>query len=304
MTLPGFEEALARIADSRLPVFFTGSHKNSGKTTTFTRIAHELHGRGRDLVLVSLGRDGEARDQFYGHEKPPVSLMPGMRFVTVLPTAPDVAARLLLPLPGFVDGRQLGLFEAISCGETELWGPPAAAELRRVVDAVQPYGLTLVDGALDRQAALYQGESAMVLCCRSDSPNPAALALYLSSRRALFDAPITSADDLPVLDSIEELDPAGADIGGVIIAGPLTQTMAEILLSSGIRRIVVKSPMHVFCDPKTALRLAPVLQVLTRPLWLATAVNPAGSGAMPADLLALAQKALGGHHPVFDPLAL
>ncbi len=306
---PGFDEALRRIAVSPFPVFFVGSHKNSGKTTAFMRTAHSLHERGKALVLASLGRDGEARDQFFGHEKPLVSLAPGMRFITILPATPDVAARLVAPLPGFVDGRQLGLFEAVSCGNCELWGPPSAAELRRVLDAAHAFlpenGILLVDGALDRQAALYQGECALVLCCKAVTPNPLAFGIHLSARRALLEAPLAAPDALPCIEVRDATDfgalPPDAEVS---VDGPLTQAMAEGLLAASVKRVVVESPMHVFCQPETIQRLAGLLQVRSRPHWLATAVNPAGSPLPPHKILEQARNVLAADHPVFDALQI
>lgn len=297
----GFHEALERIVASTVPVFFVGSHKNSGKTTALMRVAHALHARAHKMVLVSIGRDGEMQDQFFGHKKPPVSVMPGMRFVTPVPSI-HTAARLLLTLPGFVEGRQLGLFEALTCGEVELWGPPSATELRRVINAVLSFGLTLVDGALDRQAALYQGDCRLVLCCKAVSPNPAAFGLYLSARRALFEVPLVADDDLPekVISGILAFE---SGVKEVRIDGPLTQTMAQSLLAAGVGRVVVESPMHVFCDLPTVLRIAPVLQVRMRPVWVATAVNPAQSCLSPRELWVSARQALGVNHPIFDALA-
>jgi len=311
----GFEAALERVHACTTPVFFVGTHKNSGKTTAFLRFARALRERDVPLILCSLGRDGEARDQLFGHEKPLVRVEPGWRFVTHGAALADVPCDLVAPLPAVVDGRTLGLFEARACGEIELWGPPAASALRRVLDACTGFLVggraptLLVDGALDRRAALYHGPSGMILCCKGGAfAGPAALSAHLALRRRLFDAPRLQGPAPPVrvADSAGDL-PEGLD--AVVVDGPLTQSLATDLLALGhpLRRIVVTSPLHVFAEASTLSRLVDRLVVMDAPAWLGTAVNPAGAGGAapdPAALLAGARAALGQDHPLFDVLSV
>ncbi|MBU1411561.1 hypothetical protein KKC22_08595 [Myxococcota bacterium] len=314
MTSSDLTRTLDRIRNCTDPVFFVGTHKNSGKTTAFMRIAQALREENVPLILCSIGRDGEALDQFFGHRKPPVRVEPGWRFVTAGAATADVPCELISPLPAFVDGRQLGLFEARACGDVELWGPPVAADLRRTLDACARFELDgrrpvlLVDGALDRQAALYHGPAGMILCCKAGAfPSPDAFGAWLAARRRLFLAPLhlgslpttrlTDGDDLP-----QSLTP-----DEVLVDGPLSQTLAMDLLARGdsLVRIVVTSPMHVFVDHATLDRLVPKLALLSAPDWFATAINPAPNGGAapdPGPTLAAARRALGPDHPVFDVL--
>ena len=314
MSAIDFTLTVSRIRDLADPVFFVGSHKNSGKTTTFLRVAQALAAEGVPLILCSLGRDGEAQDQFFGHEKPAVRVEPGVRFVTREDATADVPCALVAPLGAFVDGRQLGLFEAKACGDVELWGPPAAADLRRTLDACAGFAVNgrrptlLVDGALDRQAALYHGPAGMVLCCKAGAfLSPPAFGAWLASRRRLFDAPVLEGPEPLVRLTDGEPLPDGVALTEVLVDGPLSQTLAgDLLARDGLRRIVVTSPMHVFVDLATQDRLAPKLAVLTTPRWLGTSINPAAAGGAAPDprrLLAEARRALGEGHPVFDPLA-
>ncbi len=311
----GFASAVRRVLACPDPVFFVGTHKNSGKTTTFLRFAQALREAGATPVLFSLGRDGEARDQFFGHEKPVVRVEPGWWFVTHEAALGDVPCALVAALPAQVDGRPLGLFEARACGDVELWGPPAASELRATLDAVAgipaPEGqrrILMVDGALDRQAALHHGPAAMVLCCKAGAfSGPAALGSHLALRRRLFDAP-RATPPLPrahVSDGQGEPPTTGE---GVVVDGPLTQSLAlDLLREDAAGPVVVSSPMHVFVAAPVLERLLPRLSLLSAPDWLGTALNPAaGSGAShsPATLLAEARAALGPDHPLFDPLAV
>jgi hypothetical protein len=316
MSASAFVRALERVRACADPVFFVGTHKNSGKTTAFMRLAQTLHAEGDPVILCSLGRDGEARDQLFGHEKPPVRVEPGWRFVTHEAALADVPCALVAPLPAWVDGRQLGLFEARAVGDVELWGPPVAADLRRILDACARFEVDgrrpaiLVDGALDRQAALYQGPAGMVLCCKAGAfPSPELFCAWLASRRRLFLAPLHEGP-LPswrVTDGHARLRDAA--LREVLVEGPLSQALAAELVACGdaLARIVVASPMHLFVDTPTQDRLAPRLALLSRPDWFATAINPAPAGGAapePARVLALARHALGDDHPVFDALAV
>ncbi len=304
---------LDRIRTFPDPVFFVGSHKNSGKTTALMRFAQALAEEGSPMILSSIGRDGEAVDQLFGHRKPPVRVEPGWRFVTTGVATAEVPCELVAPLPAFVDGRQLGLFEARACGDVELWGPPAAAELRRTLEACARFEVggrrpvLLVDGALDRQAALYHGPAGMILCCKAGAfPGPEAFGAWLAARRRLFLSPLHLGAP-PATRLFEAGDlPESVPAGEVLVDGPLTQTLAEALVARGdaVAEIVVASPMHVFVDHATLNRLAPKLALLSAPDWFATVVNPApdGSATDPDRTMAAARHALGPRHPVLDVL--
>lgn len=309
----GFTAAVQRVLACPDPVFFVGTHKNSGKTTAFLRFAQTLREEGATPVLFSLGRDGEARDQLFGHEKPAVRVEPGWRFVTHEAALGDVPCTLVFALAARVDGRPLGLFQARACGDVELWGPPAASELRATLVAVALIPTTdgrrprlLVDGALDRQAALVHGPAAMVLCCKAGAfSSPAALRAHLTLRRRLFDAPRADGPlpRLHVSDGLRDLPP---EVDGVVVDGPLTQTLATDLLRSATGPVVITSPMHVFAAAPVLERLLPRLVLLDAPDWLGTAINPAiagGASPSPSQVMAEARAALGPDHPLFDVLS-
>lgn len=310
----GFHAAVQRVLACPDPVFFVGTHKNSGKTTAFLRFAQALREEDATPVLFSLGRDGEARDQFFGHEKPTVRVEPGWWLVTREDALGNVPCTLVVPLAARVDGRPLGLFQARACGEVELWGPPAASDLRAMLDAVAalpcPDGrrrILLVDGALDRQAALHHGPAAMVLCCKAGAfSGPAALRAHLALRRRLFDAPraVAPLPGVHVADGLGERPPV-AD--GVVVDGPLTQSLAtDLLRDDATGPVVIASPLHVFTTTPVLERLLPRLFLLDAPDWLGTAIHPAACGGAsppPSAVMTEARAALGPGHPLFDVLA-
>lgn len=61
---------------------FLGSDKNAGKTTVLRFIANRLRSEGHQLILCSIGINGEAHDSYEGTSKPEIQVEKGDLFVT------------------------------------------------------------------------------------------------------------------------------------------------------------------------------------------------------------------------------
>ncbi len=148
-------------------VFIVGTGKNVGKTVAMRALAHAAAAAGLRAGLTSSGRDGEAIDVSDSQSKPRLFLRPG----TVIATAQN----LLPPHPAcelidFTDWRTAAgevVFARVRSGANyELAGPSTAGGIRACVSRFAEFGCdqTIVDGALDRVAALAGGADSAIVC--------------------------------------------------------------------------------------------------------------------------------------------
>ncbi|HXD56069.1 MAG TPA: hypothetical protein VN618_15035 [Solirubrobacteraceae bacterium] len=149
---------LAELTAGAPRVALVGLAKNTGKTVALAALLAECGAAGRTVGATSIGRDGEAHDVIdFRIEKPPVRLDAGALVATTdeLLRASGVPHELVertgmrTPLGEVLIARLRG------AGTIEVAGPSAAADARRVADAMLAAGAeqVLIDGAIDRRAA-------------------------------------------------------------------------------------------------------------------------------------------------------
>jgi len=135
-----------------------GLAKNTGKTVALAALLAESAAAGRTVGVTSIGRDGETNDVIdFRIEKPPVRLWAGALVATTdgllresgVPHELVERTGMRTPLGEVLIARLKG------AGTIEVAGPSAAADARRVADAMLAAGAeqVLIDGAIDRRAA-------------------------------------------------------------------------------------------------------------------------------------------------------
>lgn len=235
-------------------LFFVGIGKHVGKTVALRATYEAACARGLHAGLTSIGRDGEAVDTGDALPKPRLFLRSGSVVATargVLPRSP--ASELLELSPLRTAAGMLAFARVRHAAYYELVGPPTASGIRATVDALLEYApLVLVDGAVDRVAALAGGRDAIVIACgASAAPTP--------------DAAVDAIAALVRRLSIAAYDPRE---DAVRIDGALTASMAAELIAAGERRqIVVRDPTQCALAGKAALHALRALRVrCERPL--------------------------------------
>lgn len=143
-----------------------GTGKNVGKTVAMRAIADAASARGVCIGVTSTGRDGEAVDASDALAKPRLRLNPQ----TILATARSVLAQHpaseILEVTDLTSATGPVLLARVrTAGYYEIAGPPTAAGIRRCVERMHELGcdLVLVDGAVDRIAAVAGAQDAVVL---------------------------------------------------------------------------------------------------------------------------------------------
>jgi hypothetical protein len=221
-----------------------GTSKNAGKTVTVGAIAAALARARTPFGLCSIGRDGEAVDALDATPKPRFFLRPGVTVATATALLPRSPALEIVAATG--ERSALGpivLARVRAPATVELAGPPSAAALRRVVRLLFGLGNSFVaiDGAVDRIAALRDGDDAIVAAVgAAGAPTPA-----------------RAVDDVHALVARLRLRAWDPGRESVRVEGALTALAAAAFARAGERRqIVVRDATRVAFGGRTFLAFA------------------------------------------------
>ncbi|GAC1311280.1 MAG: hypothetical protein NVSMB19_25690 [Vulcanimicrobiaceae bacterium] len=220
-----------------------GTAKNAGKSVVVAALVRECERSRHDFALCSTGRDGEATDALDAAPKPRFFLRPGALVATAAGLVPRTPA---LEIVRVTDERSaLGaivLGRVRAPGFLEIAGPPRASAARRIVGELRTHAsLVIVDGAVDRIAALRDGADAIVVAAGASGAPSLARAV----------------DDVAALVARLSLPPVGDAVAPVRVAGALTARLAaEHAGAFGrTRALVVADPTHVAFGGRTLLEL-------------------------------------------------
>jgi hypothetical protein len=250
---------LAR-AGGRRSLFVVGTGKNVGKTVAMRAIADAAVAGSLRVGMTSVGRDGEAVDASDAVAKPRLFLQPGTMVATarhVLPAHP--ASELVDFTPWATAAGHVVFANVRQSAYYELAGPATAAGVRACVERFVKFGCdqVIVDGALDRVAALAGGEDSVIVAGGA------------SAARTMEEA-VDDIRALVVRLGIPRYDP-GAPF--VRIGGALTAAEASRLAGRREQRqIVVRDPTQIALGGKALLGVAARLDLrCERPLHVVAA---------------------------------
>jgi hypothetical protein len=238
------EELLALARATGAPsIAVVGTSKNAGKTVVIAALATALAREGSPFGLCSIGRDGEASDAVDAAPKPRFFLRPGATLATAASLVPRSPAVEILDVTS--ERSALGpiaLARIRTPGQVEIAGPPSASGLRRIVRALGADGrLVLVDGAVDRIAALRDGDDAIVVAVGTANAPTAGRAL----------------DDVAALVARLRIPLVEPERDAVRVYGALTAgAAAAFVRANETRQIVVADPTHVTFGGRAFLELA------------------------------------------------
>jgi len=225
-----------------------GTSKNAGKSVVTAALAEALGVAGAPYALCSIGRDGEAADALDASPKPRFLLRPGAVVATAAALLPRSPALEILDVTR--ENSALGpivLARVRVPASIEIAGPPTARALRRIVRALATFApIVLVDGAVDRLAALRGGDDAIVVAVGA--------AGAATMEHAVDDvAALVARLRLPLVDAGEE---------SLRVAGALTAADAAAFVRAGeTRQIIVHDATHVTFGGRAFLALAARLRL-------------------------------------------
>lgn len=220
-----------------------GTSKNAGKSVAIGDVARALGARGAPYGLCSIGRDGEAFDALDASAKPRFFLRAGAIVATAAALVPRSPALEILEVTR--ERSALGaivLARVRAPGFVEVAGPPSAASLRRIVQRLAAHArFVLIDGAVDRIAALREGGDAIVV------------AVGAAGAPTMEHA----VDDASALVARLRVPPVDAGAPLVRVEGALTAAAAAAFAREGERRqIVVRDATHITFGGRAFLGIA------------------------------------------------
>jgi hypothetical protein len=282
---------LARAAGAR-SIFVVGVGRDVGKTTALRAIYNAACQSGLRAGLASIGRDGDAMLARERGHKPRLWLMPQTLFVTArnaLPRTPAVEilklSRLRSPAGALLYAR------VVSSGLYELVGPPTASGIAEVVEELSVRSeIVIVDGAVDRVAALAGLDAAIVVACGA-------------AAAATLDEAVDEVAGLVARLQVPQLDPAAP---AVYVEGALTAAQAAALIAAReTRQIVVRDPTQIAVNGKAGTQALTQLRVrCLRPLRVIAATVASIGPQRSFEPRAFAQAVAGATAlPTFDVYA-
>jgi hypothetical protein len=272
-------------------LFVVGTGKNVGKTVTMRAIYRACIEGTVTCALASIGRDGEAVDLGDAAPKPRLWLEPSTVIATAREVLPSSPASELLALTPYRTAIGALVYARVRSGaHYELIGPPSASALRAVVGDLLAFAQNaLIDGSVDRIAALAGGDDAIVVSCGAGAA--ATMGQAVDAVRALVVRLRTPRFE-------------GGDVRA--IDGALTPAIvAQLIRERETRAIVVRDPTQIALNGKAALHAFERLTIrCQRPLRVIAATVASIGGAQVFDPRALARDvARATGLPTFDVYA-
>ncbi len=229
-------------AGGQTSLFVVGTGKNVGKTVAMRAVAAAAGRRGLITGITSSGRDGEAVDAADALAKPRLFLTPGTILATARNLVPPHPAAETIDLTDWrTAAGEVVILRVRRAGYFELAGPASAAGIRACVERFARIGCdqSIVDGALDRVAALAGGDDAVIV------------SVGAAAARTMEEA-VADAQALCARLRIPPYDPA---LPFVRIEGALTPSIAsQFVAARDTRQIVVADPTRVAAQRQSAAR--------------------------------------------------
>ena len=233
---------LAVAANTR-SIFVVGIGRDVGKTTTLRAIYEAAFDAHTSIGLASCG--------IAATRKPRLWLKPQTVFVTAreaLPRTPAVEIVGLSPLR--TAGSALLYARVAAAGFYELAGPPTASGVREVVDEL--CGLSefvVIDGAVDRVAALAGTQGAIIVACGA------------AAAKTMPEA----VDEISALVARLHVPSYDPDEPAVHLEGALTAALAAgFIAAREPRQIVVTDPTQIALTGKAGSRALTQLRIRCR----------------------------------------
>jgi molybdopterin-guanine dinucleotide biosynthesis protein len=247
---------------------FVGTAKNTGKTTTALHMLELANAAGLRTALTSIGYDGESIDHVTGLLKPRYYVRHGI----IIATASNC---LELGSAKCSDIRPTGLRTILGDiviasvsepGTVVLAGPNRKSDLYKLLDqlASLDLDLALVDGALNRLAAMHVVDGMVLSTGAAFDEQIDSIASHAAAIESLFHYPLFANSDFIKGDTVTLISEGTASIPlefGSILDESSLQSLLEQMNSFGIRTVwipgvfspsffetMIESPAGILCD--------------------------------------------------------
>ncbi len=172
---------------------FAGTAKNTGKTTTALHMLKLVSQAGYRFALTSIGYDGENNDHVTGLPKPRYYVQPG----GVIGTAErcleygNAAYSEIRPTGIRTILGEIVIAKVSEAGNVVLAGPNRRLDMEKLVDMLTEEGveLTLLDGAINRLAAMIHADGIILSTGAAFDNRIEAIARHAAAMESLFHYP-------------------------------------------------------------------------------------------------------------------
>lgn len=172
---------------------FVGTAKNTGKTTAALHMLDLVSAAGTQTALTSIGYDGENLDHVTGLPKPRYVARRGMKIATARGCLKigDAVYSNLQPTGLMTILGEIVIAEVSEPGFVVLAGPNRKKDLKSLLEQLRAGGveLTLVDGALNRLAAMAAADGMLLSTGAALDERIAVIASHTSAMESLFHHP-------------------------------------------------------------------------------------------------------------------
>jgi len=226
---------------------FVGTAKNTGKTTAALHMLALVDQAGIKTGLTSIGYDGENTDHVTGLPKPRYYAHPGMVIATADNCLELGTARTIHRQPTGIRTilGEIIIAEVAEPGFVVLAGPNRRIDLQILLEQLQAQGiqLTLVDGALNRLAALVLADGMVLSTGAAFDERIDILVEHAAAMESLFHFPLSPLDESCNEGFVCCKDEAGNILHqlptGSVTDEPSMQLAARWLQESHARQIIV-----------------------------------------------------------------
>lgn len=150
-----------------ITIGFSGTAKNTGKTTTALKILDLCYQHGIEVALTSIGYDGENRDNVTGLPKPKFHLREGTIFATAEDCLPvcNAGYRKILVTEIHTPLGRVVLARTTSPGDVLVAGPNRTSDILKLQNILlqnTSVQVTLLDGALNRLVPMIASDGIII----------------------------------------------------------------------------------------------------------------------------------------------
>lgn len=241
---------LARASGARR-VFVVGIGRDVGKTTALRALYAAANRSGLRIGLATIGREGDSVRHDGAWPKPRLWLEPRTVFVSSRESLARSRAVEILKLSRLQSpAGQLLYAHVMTPAFYELVGAPTASGVREIVDELSAASdLVIVDGAVDRVAALAASSAAVIIACGA-------------AAAATIDEAVDEVAALVARLAVPSFDPSAESIE---VKGALTTGEAAAFVATGEQRqIVVGDPTQIVLGGRAGLRALRQLTIRCR----------------------------------------
>ncbi len=258
---------------------FAGTAKNTGKTTTASRLLKILRLSGHKIALTSIGYDGEDIDNVTGLPKPLYELRPGDLIATAsdcLKIAPAGSYQVLQETNINTILGKIQIAEVAAETKFVLAGPNRRTDIELLLSFLDQFSpsYVFVDGALNRIVPMIATQGLVLATGGSFDDDIATIVRHARALSDLFQFPVTAGISRYTNVAVRQNDGAELIFAFTSVLAPSAIEELAAAVDKGVDQLIIPGACYPELLEQLAVRLSPREIVLGNPLFLAASGDP------------------------------